>query len=49
MTNRRRPTINLTLDARLIETIKSNSAYTGESISHRVERLLVKDIKESVK
>jgi hypothetical protein len=41
--------INLTLTPRLIETLKSNSQYTGESISHRVERLLVRDIEESVK
>jgi hypothetical protein len=44
-----RRAINLTLTPRLIETLKSNSEYTGESISHRVERLLVKDIEESVK
>lgn len=41
--------INLTLDKKLIEVLKSNSNYTGESISHRVERLLVKDIEKSVK
>jgi hypothetical protein len=44
-----RKVVHLTLDPRLIETLKSNSEYTGESISHRVERLLVRDIEESVK